>query len=140
LNLKAILLVADGMADRPLRELDWKTPLEAASKPVLDQIAKTGISGIIDPIAPGVPPGSDVATLALLGYDPMRFYSGRGALEAVGSGVTVLLSDVGFRCNFATVNDVLVVLDRRAGRIDNEDASKLAASLESVRLPRSLNA
>jgi 2,3-bisphosphoglycerate-independent phosphoglycerate mutase len=138
--LKAILLVADGLADRPLRELGWKTPLEAASKPVLDQIAKTGICGIIDPIAPGVPPGSDVATLALLGYDPVRFYSGRGALEAVGSGVTVLPSDVGFRCNFATVNETFVVLDRRAGRIDNEDASKLAAGLQKVRLPKSFNA
>ena len=140
MSLKAILLVADGMADRPLRELGWKTALEAASKPVLDQIAKTGICGIIDPIAPGVPPGSDVATLALLGYEPVRFYSGRGALEAVGSGVTVLLSDVGLRCNFATVNEALVVLDRRAGRIDNEDATKLASSLEKVRLPKSFNA
>jgi 2,3-bisphosphoglycerate-independent phosphoglycerate mutase len=128
------------MADRPLRELGWKTPLEAASKPVLDQMAKTGICGIIDPIAPGVPAGSDAATLAMLGYEPVKFYSGRGALEAVGSGVTVLPSDVGFRCNFATVNEGLVVLDRRAGRIDNKDAAKLAASLQKVRLPKSFNA
>jgi len=138
--LKAILTVADGMADRPVRELGWKTPLEAASKPVLDQIAKTGICGIIDPIAPGIPAGSDVATLAMLGYDPVKSYSGRGALEAVGSGLTVLSSDVGFRCNFATVNENLVVLDRRAGRIDNEDATKLAASLQKVRLPSSFKA
>jgi 2,3-bisphosphoglycerate-independent phosphoglycerate mutase len=128
------------MADRPLRELGWKTPLEAANKPVLDQIAKTGICGIIDPIAPGIPPGSDSATLGLLGYDPVKFYSGRGALEALGSGVTVLTSDIGFRCNFATVNEALVVSDRRAGRIDNEDASKLAVSLQEVKLPKSLNA
>jgi 2,3-bisphosphoglycerate-independent phosphoglycerate mutase len=137
LSLKAILIVADGMADRPVRELGWKTPLEAASKPVLDQIAKTGICGIIDPIAPGIPPGSDAATLAMLGYEPVKFYSGRGALEALGSGVTVLPSDVGFRCNFATVKENLVVLDRRAGRIDNEDATKLAASLQKISLPKS---
>jgi 2,3-bisphosphoglycerate-independent phosphoglycerate mutase len=128
------------MADRPVRELGWKTPLEAASKSVLDQIAKTGICGIIDPIAPGIPAGSDVATLAMLGYDPVKSYSGRGALEAVGSGITVLSSDVGFRCNFATVNENLLVLDRRAGRIDNEDATKLAASLQKVRLPPSFKA
>jgi 2,3-bisphosphoglycerate-independent phosphoglycerate mutase len=136
--LKAVLLVADGMADRPIRELGWKTPLEAASKPVLDQIAKTGICGMIDPIAPGVPPGSDSATLAMLGYDPVKVYSGRGALEAVGSGVAVLPGDVALRCNFATVNTHLVVLDRRAGRIDNADASNLAESLQKIRLPKSL--
>ncbi len=139
MSLKAILVVADGMADRPLGELGWKTPLEAANKPVLDRIAKIGICGIIDPISPGVPAGSDAATLAILGYEPMKFYSGRGALEAVGSGVTVLPSDVGIRCNFATVNDALVVSDRRAGRIDNEDAAKLAAGLQKVRLPKSFN-
>jgi 2,3-bisphosphoglycerate-independent phosphoglycerate mutase len=138
--LKAILVVADGMADRPIKELGWKTPLEAASKPVLDQIAKTGICGIIDPIAPGIPPGSDTATLAMLGYDPVKFYSGRGALEALGSGVRVSCSDVGFRCNFATVNENFVVLDRRAGRIDNESAAKLAASLRKVSLPKSFKA
>jgi 2,3-bisphosphoglycerate-independent phosphoglycerate mutase len=139
LSLKAILLVADGMADRPVKELGWRTPLEVASKPVLDQIARTGISGIIDPIGPGIPPGSDAATLAMLGYDPVKVYSGRGALEAVGSGVDVLAGDVALRCNFATVNEDLVVLDRRAGRIDDDDASKLAASLQRVRLPKSLH-
>jgi 2,3-bisphosphoglycerate-independent phosphoglycerate mutase len=140
LNLKAVLVVGDGMADRPIKELGWKTPLEAANKPALDRIAKTGICGIIDPIAPGIPPGSDTATLAMLGYDPVKVYSGRGALEAVGSDVQVLSGDVAFRCNFATVNDDFVVLDRRAGRIANDDASKLAASLQKVKLQRSLNA
>jgi 2,3-bisphosphoglycerate-independent phosphoglycerate mutase len=140
LSLKTILVVADGLADRPLRELGWKTPLEAASRPVLDQIAKTGICGIIDPIAPGIPPGSDTATLAILGYDPLKCYSGRGALEALGSGMTVLSSDVAFRCNFATVNENLVVLDRRAGRIANEDATKLAAAIQKVKLPKSFKA
>lgn len=125
------------MADRPIRELNWKTPLEAAHKPSLNQIAKTGICGIMDLIAPGIPPGSDTATLALLGYDATKVYSGRGALEAIGSGVQVLPSDVAFRCNFATVNERLIVLDRRAGRIANEDAAKLSASLQSVKLKKS---
>lgn len=133
LNLKTILLISDGMADRPIKELGLKTPLEAAVKPNLDHIAKNGVCGIMDLIAPGIPPGSDTATLALLGYDPSKVYSGRGALEAEGSGVEVLPGDVAFRCNFATVNDNLVVLDRRAGRIANEDAAKLSNALGKIR-------
>ncbi len=134
--LKAVLVIGDGMADRPVKELGWKTPLEAAHKPSLNQIANTGICGIIDPISPGTPPGSDTATLALLGYDSLKVYSGRGALEAIGSGVEVSLGDVAFRCNFATVNEDLIVLDRRAGRIVNKDAAKLAESLKKIRLEK----
>jgi len=138
--LKAVLVIADGMADRPVKKLDWKTPLEAARKPLLNHIAKTGICGIMDPISPGLPPGSDTATLALLGYDALKVYSGRGAFEAIGSGVDVLFGDVAFRCNFATVDNNLVVLDRRAGRISNEDASRLAKSLQKIKLKTSSNA
>ncbi|MBS7633001.1 2,3-bisphosphoglycerate-independent phosphoglycerate mutase [Candidatus Bathyarchaeota archaeon] len=122
------------MADRPVKELDWKTPLEFARKPTLNRIAETGICGILDPIAPGIPPGSDTATLALLGYDAVKTYSGRGALEALGSNVKVLPGDVAFRCNFATVNQNQTVLDRRAGRIENRDSQKLAESLSQVKL------
>ncbi|MDH7477043.1 MAG: 2,3-bisphosphoglycerate-independent phosphoglycerate mutase [Candidatus Bathyarchaeota archaeon] len=135
-RLKAILVIGDGMADRLIKELDWKTPLEAAHKPSLNKIAETGICGIMDPISPGMPPGSDAATLALLGYDALKVYSGRGALEALGSGIEVLPGDVCFRCNFATVNDDFVVLDRRAGRISNEDAVKLAESFQKVKLKK----
>jgi len=140
LMLKAILVIADGMADRPVKELEWKTPLEAAHRPSLNQIAKTGICGILDPISPGVPPGSDTATLALLGYDALKVYSGRGALEALGSGVNVLPGDVAFRCNFATANEKGLILDRRAGRIANEDAVKLADSLQKIKLKKPANA
>ena len=124
------------MADRPIKELNWKTPLEAAHKPSLNQIAKTGICGIMDLVAPGIPPGSDTATIALLGYDALRVYSGRGALEAIGSDINVSPSDIAFRCNFATVNENLVVLDRRAGRIANEDAAKLTETLQKIRLEK----
>ncbi len=128
------------MGDRPVKELNFKTPLEVAHKPSLNQIAKTGVCGIMDVISPGVIPGSDTATLALLGYDALKVYSGRGALEAVGSGIKVLSDDVCFRCNFATVKENLIVLDRRAGRIANEDASKLAESLQKIKLENSSNA
>ena len=137
LMLKAVLVIGDGMADRPIKELDWKTPLEIANKPSLNRITNTGICGILDPIAPGVAPGSDTATFALLGYNAAKVYSGRGGLEALGSGVRVLLGDVAFRCNFATVDKNLIVLDRRAGRIANEDAVKLAQSLKKIRLQMS---
>jgi 2,3-bisphosphoglycerate-independent phosphoglycerate mutase len=136
--LKAILIIGDGMADRPVEELDWKTPLEAAHKPSLNKIARTGVCGIIDLISPGIPPGSDTATLSLLGYDALRVYSGRGALEALGSGVNVLPGDVAFRCNFATVDKDFAVLDRRAGRIANEDAIQLAKSLQKIKLKKPL--
>ena len=132
--MKAILVIADGMGDWPLKQLNGKTPLEAAETPNLDFLAKNGICGIMDPLAPGVPPGSDVAHLAILGYNAKRVYSGRGALEAIGFGVEVLPGDICFRCNFATVDDDLTVVDRRAGRISTEDASKLAKDLEKIYL------
>jgi 2,3-bisphosphoglycerate-independent phosphoglycerate mutase len=138
--VKAILVIADGMADRPLKELSGKTPLEAAVKPTMNRIAEKGMCGIIDPISPGTPPGSDTATLAFLGYSPIEVYSGRGALEAVGSGVKVLPGDVAFRCNFASVDKDLTVLDRRAGRISDEDASRLTLSLQRIKLKKSLDA
>lgn len=116
--MKTILVVGDGMADRPLRELDGRTPLEAAQTPNLDTVAQGGVCGIMDIISPGRPPGSDVANLALLGYDPIECYRGRGALEAIGAGLEVEPGDVAFRGNFAHVDDDDVVIDRRAGRVD----------------------
>ncbi len=129
--LKAILVIADGMADVPLKELGGKTPLEAARKPALDHVAEHGVCGIIDIVEPGIPPGSDVAHLALLGYDVVEVYSGRGALEAIGSLIDVLPNDLAFRCNFATVDENLRVIDRRAGRIGNEDAEKLTQAVDA---------
>ncbi|MCK5631554.1 2,3-bisphosphoglycerate-independent phosphoglycerate mutase [Candidatus Bathyarchaeota archaeon] len=130
--MKAILVIADGMADVPLKELKGKTPLEAADLPSLDQIADLGICGIMDVIAPGIPPGSDTAHLALLGYDVIETYTGRGALEAIGSSVDILPNDLAFRCNFATVDTDLKVLDRRAGRITSEEASELTDTIKKT--------
>lgn len=134
--MKAVIVIGDGMADRPVRELGGKTPLEVAKKPSLNWVAKTGVCGVIDLIAPGVPPGSDTAHLALLGYDVFKTYTGRGALEALGSGVDIQPGDVAFRCNFATVDDNFTVVDRRAGRIETQDASELARDLKKVRLKK----
>ncbi|KPV64039.1 MAG: 2,3-bisphosphoglycerate-independent phosphoglycerate mutase [Candidatus Bathyarchaeota archaeon BA1] len=128
------MVVGDGMADRPLRGLNGKTPLEVAGKPSLNWVAETGVCGIMDPIAPGIPPGSDTATLSLLGYDAFEVYTGRGALEALGFGVDLLPQDVAFRCNFATVDESLRVVDRRAGRIETDEASKIAGDFREINL------
>jgi len=130
--MKALFVVLDGMADRPVAELGRKTPLQAARTPNMDQLARSGACGIVDPVAPGIPPGSDVANMALLGYDPYEHYTGRGALEALGAGLDLRPGDVAFRCNFATVDENGVVLDRRAGRISTENASVLAEAIREA--------
>jgi 2,3-bisphosphoglycerate-independent phosphoglycerate mutase len=114
---KILLIVCDGLSDRPVKEFDRKTPLQAARKPAMDALARHGISGTMDVIGHGVIPGSDTAHLALFGYDPHKVYTGRGPIEAAGAGVEISRDDVAFRCNFATVDDSLKVIDRRAGRI-----------------------
>jgi 2,3-bisphosphoglycerate-independent phosphoglycerate mutase len=133
---KILILLCDGVADRPVEELDGKTPLEAARTPNFDRLARRGENGILDPVAPGVRPGSDTAHLALLGYDPYEYYTGRGPFEALGVGMDVRPGDVAFRCNFATVEErdgELFVTDRRAGRI-TEGTAELAAPLNGVEL------
>ena len=114
-----LLLVLDGISDRPCKELGGKTPLQAASTPVLDGFAKEGICGIMDTIGPGIRPGSDTSHLSLLGYPPVQYYTGRGPLEAEGCGIHMKKGMIGFRCNFATVDHQGTVIDRRAGRIHN---------------------
>ena len=107
----------DGMGDRPLKELDYQTPLQAANTPNMDKMAEEGINGIMDSIAPGIIPGSDTAHISILGYDPYVVYTGRGPFEASGVGVDVIPGDIAFRCNFSTVDEDGIVTDRRAGRI-----------------------
>ena len=130
--MKAMFVVLDGMADRPVAELGRKTPLQVAKTPNMDKLAASGACGIVDPVAPGIPPGSDVANMALLGYDPYEHYTGRGALEALGAGLDLRPGDVAFRCNFATVDEDGIVLDRRAGRISTDKASVLAQAIREA--------
>ncbi|MDO8841004.1 2,3-bisphosphoglycerate-independent phosphoglycerate mutase [Methanocalculus sp.] len=114
---KILLIVLDGIADRPCDILDGKTPLQAAETPVLDRLAREGICGIMDTIAPGIRPGSDTAHLSLLGYPPERYYTGRGPLEAEGCGIRMEPGMIGFRANFASLDKNGSIIDRRAGRI-----------------------
>jgi 2,3-bisphosphoglycerate-independent phosphoglycerate mutase len=106
-------ILFDGGGDRPR---GGKTPFYVAFKPTIDYLTSLGSCGILDPISPGVRPGSDTAHLALFGYDPYKYYTGRGAFEALGADVQLKPGDVAFRTNLATVDESGVVIDRRAGR------------------------
>jgi len=116
---KIVFIVFDGLGDRPIPELNNLTPLEAANTPNLDALAKVGINGLIHTIERSVRPGSDVAHLSLFGYDPRKYYRGRGVFEATGIGIDLQEGDVAFRANIGTLNDNGIITDRRAGRIDN---------------------
>ncbi len=134
--MPVLMVIVDGLSDRPV---EGKTPLSDAKTPNLDSMAEMGINGIMDTIAPGVRPGSDTSHLALLCYDPHKYYTGRGPIEAAGVGIDVKPGDIAFRVNFATVEGDgsifdKIVVDRRAGRI--EDTSELIEAIkESVKLP-----
>lgn len=132
-GLRLLLIICDGMGDRPASELGGKTPLEYAKTPNFDWFAKNGICGIMDTIAPGVPPGSDTAHLALLGHDPYNVYSGRGPFEAFGIGMEVKPGDVVLRGNFATVDEDLKIVDRRSGRI-RKGTKEIAESLNNIKI------
>lgn len=125
---KIFLLVLDGLGDRPNRELGNRTALQAAYRPNLNKLTRTGLGGIMHPITPGYRTGSDTSHLSLLGYDPEKFYTGRGPFEAMGLGMEVHGGDVAFRANFGTVDKAGTVVDRRAGRI-TEGTSELAKDL-----------
>ena len=117
--MKAVVFIIDGLGDRPNKQ--GNTPLKDAHTPTMDKMAKEGICGIMNAVDIGVGPGSDTAHLALLGYNPYTTYTGRGPFEACGVGVDVKTGDIAFRCNFATVDDNLTIIDRRAGRIKNTE-------------------
>ena len=122
--MKYVVLVGDGMADYPIEALDSKTPLEAAHTPNIDFISAKGNKGIVRTIPRGMYPGSDVANLSILGYDPRRYYTGRGPLEAASMGVFLDEDDVAFRCNLVTVKKDRIA-DYSAGHISTEDGSAL---------------
>ncbi len=130
--MKILIVLLDGVGDRPSRILNGLTPLQAARIPFLNGLAREGINGIMDPVAPGIPVGSDTGHLSILGYDPYKYYPGRGPFEALGAGIKLKPGDVAFRCNFATVSDDGRVVDRRAGRISSQEAAQLVESLKEV--------
>lgn len=128
---KVLFLVMDGLGDRPVAGLGGRTPLEAAHKPKFNHFAFHGATGLVDPVTRGICPGSDTSHLALFGYDPFQFYTGRGPLEAVGCGFDAKPTDVCLRVNLGTVENG-VVTDRRAGRI--EDIRPLLEGLNGTKV------
>ena len=122
--MKYIVLVGDGMADYPIKELGERTPLEVGRTPNMDYIARYGRLGRVKTIPEKMSPASDVANLSILGYDPQKFYTGRGPLEAANLGLDLEDDDVAFRCNLVTfTNDKLV--DYSAGHISSREAAIL---------------
>ncbi|USK57384.1 2,3-bisphosphoglycerate-independent phosphoglycerate mutase [Cytobacillus solani] len=132
LNRKVIMAIADGLGDRPHTLLGDKTPLEYARTPNLDHLASEGITGMMDLIAPGIPVGTDMGHLILFGYQP-HHYPGRGPIEALGIGMEVKPGDIVFRCNFATVDENGIVVDRRAGRI-RKKTEEIAQAINGIEL------
>ncbi len=131
--MKTLFILLDGVGDRPSQILNGLTPLQAARIPFLNALARDGSNGLMDPFSPGIPVGSDTGHLSILGYDPYKYYPGRGPFEALGAGIKLKPGDVAFRCNLATVNDENRVVDRRAGRISSEEAAELVESLLEVK-------
>lgn len=127
--MKHIVLIGDGMADYPIKELGDKTVLEAADTPHMDRMALEGINGLATNIPDGMPAGSDVANMSILGYDPAKYYSGRAPLEAASMGIELDKNDVAFRCNLITIENGNI-LDHSAGHISTEEASQLMQAIE----------
>lgn len=135
--MKYIVILGDGMADYPVEELGGKTPLECAKKPNIDYMASKGEVGLVKNVPESLSPGSDVANLAAMGYDPVKYYSGRSPLEAVSVGVNMKDTDIIFRCNVVTVTDEenyedKTIIDHSADEITTEEARELIKAIDEA--------
>ncbi|MDR0914792.1 MAG: cofactor-independent phosphoglycerate mutase [Oscillospiraceae bacterium] len=135
MNKKYLVLLCDGMSDEPLQQLNGKTPMQAAHKPNMDTLAKASVIGLCKTVADGLKPGSDVANLSVLGYDPTTCYSGRSPLEAVSIGINLSDEEITFRCNLVTLSDEddfshKTMCDYSGGDISTADAKVLIEYLQ----------
>ncbi|MFH0781664.1 MAG: cofactor-independent phosphoglycerate mutase [Pseudomonadota bacterium] len=133
--MKYLILVGDGMGDYPVAELAGRTPLEAAAIPMIDELCRRGEFFLTRTVPHGFPPGSDVANMSLMGYDPALYYTGRAPLEAAAMGISLADDETAFRCNLVTLdpgeNDRMTMRDFCAGHISNQEAHILIAALEA---------
>ena len=135
-DMKYIVVLGDGMADEPIEELGGKTPLEYAHTPTMDKLSKCAEIGLVQTIPEGMKPGSDTANLAVLGYDPKIYYSGRSPLEALSIGVPMKDTDIALRCNIVTLSEgeevfeEKTIIDHSSGEISTEECAVL---LEAVK-------
>ena len=134
--MKYIIILGDGMADEPIAMLGGKTPLEYANTPMMDELAPKSEIAMVHTIPDGMKPGSDTANLAVMGYNPRKYYSGRSPLEALSIGVDMKPTDIALRTNIVTITEEDVpfeqrtILDHSSGEISTEDAAVL---LEAVK-------
>ena len=134
--MKYVLILGDGMADRPIPELSGKTPLEYAKTPMMDELAKQSEVGLVHTIPEGMSPGSDTANMSVCGYDPKIYYTGRSPLEALSIGVEMKDTDVAIRTNVVTVSDddlpyeEKTIIDHSSSEIDTEDAAVLIEAVK----------
>ena len=134
--MKYIVIIGDGMADRPLKELGGKTALQKALTPNMDRLAASGVAGSVRTVPADMHPGSDVANLSILGYDPHKYYSGRAPLEAASIGVRLDKNDVAFRCNLVTLKynrsrTRAIMEDYSSGHITTEEAAELIREIDT---------
>ncbi len=131
-KMKYVIIVGDGMADYPVQSLGGKTPLMVARTPHMDFMAGQGEIGLVRTVPEGFNPGSEIANLSIFGYDPIRYYTGRGPLEAASLGVQLFDNDIAFRCNLVTLKfqgDKIVMEDFSAGHIKNDEAREVILDL-----------
>jgi 2,3-bisphosphoglycerate-independent phosphoglycerate mutase len=129
--MKYVVLVPDGCADEPVDELDGKTPLEVAAMPHLQELALRSEVARAEVIPPGLPPGSDVGNLAILGYDPLEFHTGRAPIEAAAMGVELGPDEVAYRCNLVTLGADDTMVDFAAGHLSSVQSHPIVAALEA---------
>ena len=130
MTTKYAIIVPDGAADEPLEQFGKKTVLEAAKTPNMDKISTQGRQGLVRTVPADMEPGSDIAQMSLLGYDPRRYYSGRAPIEAVARNIKLAINDWVFRCNLVTIADGKMA-DHSAGHISTAEAGKLIKELDS---------
>ena len=131
--MRYVIVQGDGMADHPLEELSGRTPLEAANTPNMNNVASAGIIGTTNTIPGGMPPGSSVGNMSLMGLDPARYFTGRASLEAGGQGVELEEDDVVFRCNlvkFGKENGQVTMDDYSGGHPGQERAERYVNMLD----------
>ncbi|KAG6541510.1 hypothetical protein Mapa_017107 [Marchantia paleacea] len=133
---RVAFILVDGLADVSIPSLGFRTPVQAASTPNFDAVARAGVNGLMDPVEPGLACGSDTAHLSLMGYNPLIYYKGRGAFESLGAGLAMSPGDIAFKSNFATIDDASgLVTSRRADRHFEEEGPILCAALNGLKLP-----
>ena len=132
--MKYVIFLSDGMADLPLEELGGQTPMMRAYKPHMDRLAREGFAGMIRTIPDSVPPGSDTANMAVMGYDPVLYYTGRSPIEAVSMSISLEPGDVAFRCNLVTLSDAgeyenKTMVDYSADEIGSDEAARIIETI-----------